>query len=340
MVKTLTASDDRLSKGKFWLTVFAVFAGVIGLCAPAIAFDGVVKLAPSSVAASGIVVTSLASTQYTPQVEGIASILDPQPLLAASAQLVASKAAADSAKEQALAAVAEAKRLEALYQNDKLVSQRDEEVAVAAAAAAKAQQSTAIANDGSARASARANWGAALATLAEGGPHALADYADGRRALLAVALPLGTVGSPANKIHLRLPNGADLPAILLGPSPQADTVVQGLTYFYRAPGGRLRSGQRYTALVPIGTNSSAGIIVPDAAVLWYAGEPWVYIESGTGVFERHVLAMTARDPRGWFQEKGFHAGERVVVQGGELLLTQELKPPVSVDSKSGDEDDD
>lgn len=332
--------DSRFLKGKFWLRIGTVFAGVIGLCAPTLARDGAVTLAPSRVAASGIVTTPLVSAQYTPQVEGIASVLDPQPLLTVSAQLAASKAAVDSAKAQTLAAMAEAKRLEALYQNDKLVSQRDEEAAAAAAAAATAQQFTAVANDGSARASARATWGAALATLAEGGPRALVDYADGRRALLAVALPLGTLGSPAKNIHLRLPNGMNLPATLLGPSPQADAIVQGLTYFYWAPASKLRSGQRYTALAPIGKNISNGVIVPNTAVLWYAGEPWIYIESATGVFERHALAMTARDTRGWFQEKGFHAGERVVVQGGELLLTQELKPPANAESKSGDEDDD
>ncbi len=312
---------------------------MIGLCAPAFARDGVVTLAQSSVAASGIVTTPLAFTQYTPQVEGIANVVDPQPLLAVSAQLAASKAAVDSAKAQTLAAIAEARRLESLYQNDKLVSQRDEQAAIAAAAAAKAQRFTAIANDGSARASARANWGAALAALAERGPQALAGYADGRAALLSVALPVGTAGSPAAEIHLRLANGEDLPARLVGASPQADTVVQGLTYFYRAPGGALRSGQRFTALVPIGSSASRGVIVPDAAVLWYAGQSWVYIESKPGVFERHALTLNAHDIRGWFQEKGFQPGERVVVQGGELLLAQELKPPPSAQSKSGSDDD-
>ncbi len=94
------------------------------------------------------------------------------------------------------------------------------------------------------------------------------------------------------------------------------------------------------ALVPIGENSTNGVVIPDAAVLWYAGQLWVYIETKPGVFERHVLVMSARDARGWFQEKGFQAGERVVVQGGELLLAQELKPLPSAQSTGGNEDDD
>lgn len=277
---------------------------------------------------------------YAPQVEGIASTIDPQPLLALAAQLAASKAAVRSAKAQAFAAGAQANRLEALYRNDKMVSAEDEQAAVAAAAAAKAQQFTAVANDASAQASARANWGGALAALAERGPRALADYAEGRSALLSVALPVGTTSSPGNEIRLRLPGGMILAATLIGPSPQADTVVQGLTYFYRVPGGQLRSGQRYTALVPIGPGTGNGVVVPDSAVVWYGGEPWAYVESKPGQYERRPLSLVARDINGWFEAKGFRAGEQVVVRGAELLLTQELKPPASAKAGSGEEDDD
>lgn len=288
--------------------------------------------------ASGITTIRLQTATYRGQVEGIATVIDPQALTALAAQLATAHAAVQSATEELMSSAAQAKRLQTLYRNGKIVSERDEQAAIAAAAAARAQRVSAIANDSSARASAVATWGPALATIAEQGADAFADYAGGRRSLLAIALPVGT-GAPSTKnIDILLPAGQTLTASLMGPSPRADTIVQGPTYYYSAAGGTLRSGQRFSAAVPVGTSNTSGVVVPDTAVLWYAGEPWVYAEAAPGHFARRPISTDARDAKGWFQAKGFKPDERVVVHGGELLLSQELKPPPS-GAHTGDEDE-
>ena len=298
-----------------------------------------VTISAAEIKASGIATAPLQATQYRATVEGIATVTDPQPLVALAAQLATSRAAVGAAQQQTVASAAQAKRLQALYRNNKFVSQRDEQAAVAAAAAAQAQEVSAIASDASTRAGARTEWGAELVAIASRGANAFADYVQGRRMLLAVALPIGTMAQPAATIAILQAGGREQNAALIGPSPRSDTGVQGPTFFYWTVAEDLRSGQRLSALVPVGTKPIAGVIVPDDAVLWYAGASWVYVETPSGRFTRRQISTSARAVGGWFEVTGFHTGERVVVRGGELLLSQERMPPTTQQSAGGDDDD-
>ena len=103
--------------------------------------------------------------------------------------------------------------------------------------------------------------------------------------------------------------------------------------------GRAPRGQRLSASVPLGGAAQTGVTVPAAAVIWYAGQPWAYVETAAGHYQRRPLSVDARNASGWFEANGFHAGERVVVRGGELLISQELLPPPGV-KPAGDGDGD
>ncbi len=301
---------------------------------------GVVKLPPDRVLASGISVASLKASRYVHEVQGVATVLDPQPLIAASARLVAARENQAAAAQQTSAAAAEAKRSQQLYQQGENASLRDVQTAAAAAAAALAQQVAARSGYAAERSSARVSWGSTLATLAERGPAALAGYADGREALLAVAMPVNSGHLSSADIQVQLPDGSHASATLLGASPRADAVLQGPTYFYRCKGASLRSGWRLAASVPLQAAERNGVTVPAAAVLWYAGQPWVYVQTAVDSFQRRPLALDARQATGWFQPSGFRVGDRVVVRGAELLLSQELLPPPGTKAPTGDGDDD
>lgn len=299
------------------------------------ATDGTVILPPASINASGIVTAPLAEQRQTPERQGIATVLDPQALLAASAQLQAAHARVASASAAVQAAAAEARRSHLLYAHGENASLREVQSADAMLASTQAQRSAAQADETAARSGARAQWGARLIAL---GAPSLGDFADGKAALLAVVVPAAATVAAADTIQLQV-NGVAVPAHLLGPSPRADAVVQGPTYFYRADGGELRIGQRVTAELPQGAATRSGVTVPQAAVLWYAGQPWAYVETARGHFQRRPLAQDARDATGWFQTRGFRVGDRVVVRGGELLLSQELQPPPGTKPAGGDDDD-
>ncbi|MBS0318171.1 MAG: hypothetical protein JSR49_13700 [Proteobacteria bacterium] len=302
--------------------------------------SGSVTLSTASVNASGIATTTLQATKQTVQVQAIASVLDPQPLLALAAQLQTAHANAMAAAVAAGSADAEAKRSTALYHDGENTSLQQVQAAAAAAAQARAQQRIAQAQEAAARSSAQAQWGVSLASLAARGPSALKAYADGHSALLAVALPAGSPAPTGDTIELSLPDHSTLAAHLIGASPRADAVVQGATFFYRADGAGLRTDQRLTTTVPLGDAAQAGVTVPAAAVIWYAGQPWAYVETTAGHYRRRPLRVDARNASGWFEASGFRAGEQVVVRGGELLLSQELLPPPGVKPAGGDGDGD
>lgn len=306
--------------------------------APAAPARGSVTLVPASVAASGIKVAPLAESRYAPHVQGVATVLDPQPLLALAASLQTARTSLIAAKAQMRAAAAEAKRVAALHRNGDNASLREVQAAAAAATAAKSKQAAAVADARAARDSALAQWGATLAGEAERGSRSFDALADGSAALIAVALPPGSAAPTGRSIHVQKEDGETVAATLIGPSPRADRVVQGPTWFYRIEGAGLRIGQRLSASMPVRTSSQTGVILPMAAVIWYAGQPWAYIEIAAGHFQRRPVAETARTATGWFQSGGFHAGQRVVVRGGELLLSQELLPPPGTKS-AGDDDD-
>jgi hypothetical protein len=331
------APSDRYRAAWISLCAFALAAATSPLRAATT--EGTVILTPASVTASGIATVSLKTTLQTSQLQTTATVLDTQPLLALAAQLQSTQANALAYVIAAKAAAAEAKRSHMLYRQDENASLREVQAADAAAAQAQAQQIAADAQAAVARSSAQVQWGKPLAALAGRGPLALNAFTDGRVALLAVVLPSGSATPVTETIHLTMPDDAAVLARLIGPSPQADAVVQGPTFFYRAEGNNLRVGQRLTAAVPLSAAARPGVTVPDAAVLWYAGQPWAYIETAVGHYERRPLAQDARDGSGWFQASGLHAGERVVVRGGELLLSQELKPPPGT-APTGDGDDD
>ena len=302
------------------------------------AMTGNVVLTPASVSASGIEVAPLAVATQTSNTQAVATVLDPQPLLTLAAHLQSLHARVLAADAAAKAASAQAIRSQALYRQGGNTSLRDMQTADAEAAAARAQRMTARAEETAARIGARPQWGTVLAKLAGKGPQALSEYADGRAVLLEVVLPNGTPAPAGTSIQVWGSGGQPVTATLLGPSPRTDAVVQGPTFFYRATSAGLRSGQRLSATVSLGTAVQRGVSVPAAAVIWYAGQPWVYVETSSGHFQRRPLAPT-RLAQDWFEASGFHAGEKVVVRGGELLLSQELQPPPGAAKPAGDGDD-
>jgi len=314
------------------------------LVSPAWAAPPGVRVAPADLAASGVVLAPLVAVREAPQIAGLASVRDPAPLLASAARLAAARAQAAAAGAEAGAAGAEAARLETLYRHGENAALRDVQSARAQAAAAAARRTAAVAQFAAARAMARAQWGTALTALALRGPQALAEFADGRVALIELALPPDTRVPAPHTISLQPPGTAAVLALLLGPAPQTDTVVQGPTWYYRATvnaasAGALRIGARLAADVPEPGASQSGVRVPAAAVIWYAGQPWVYVETAPGDFRRQPLPQSARGAAGWFVSVGLRPGQRVVVHGGELLLSQELKPPAGAKVSGGGDDD-
>lgn len=101
----------------------------------------------------------------------------------------------------------------------------------------------------------------------------------------------------------------------------------GAAYFYRAPAAGLRIGNRVVGHLAGAGGSSAGVIVPERAVVWFAARPWIYVRDGKAadIFERTSVSATRLVPGGWFNAAGLEPGQEVVVTGAQLLLSEELE---------------
>jgi hypothetical protein len=70
---------------------------------------------------------------------------------------------------------------------------------------------------------------------------------------------------------------------------------------------------------------SVAVRIPESAVVWLAGRPWVWLRTAPDRFERRPVQATRLGPGGWIEPQGFVPGDSVVVTGAQLLLSEELE---------------
>jgi multidrug efflux pump subunit AcrA (membrane-fusion protein) len=82
--------------------------------------------------------------------------------------------------------------------------------------------------------------------------------------------------------------------------------------------------------------SAEGVIVPASAVIWYADKAWVYQKqaakqgqkSGEDHFVRRQINTDSEAGDGWFVAGDLKAGDEVVTNGTQLLLSEEFKDQI------------
>jgi hypothetical protein len=80
-----------------------------------------------------------------------------------------------------------------------------------------------------------------------------------------------------------------------------------------------------TAHLSLPGEPKAGVMVPAAAVVRYAGTGWVYAASGDESFTRREIPLNHSVAGGWFVAEGLAPGTQVVTQAAQALLSKELK---------------
>ena len=124
--------------------------------------------------------------------------------------------------------------------------------------------------------------------------------------------------------------------IALGPT--VDPTTRGQTYLFRVgqSGFPLRPGASVTAYLPVAGRAQAGVVVPRAAIVRSEGKAWAYVQVGEQGFARREVILESPAGNGWFMASGFKVGERIVVDGAQTLLSEELKSQIQI----GDTGDD
>lgn len=281
-----------------------------------------VKLTAAAQSASGIEFAQPLAVRAGTEREAQAAVLDLEPLFALRSQLQEARADIARLAAQLVRSEAERDRVQALYNDDRNASERSLQ-------AARSQ----VEQDRGALAAARARadglhgrlvqgWGPLAGPSSGEAPAVLERLADRRSSLVAVALR--GAGEAPPQMQLRLPDGDDaIEARRIGPAPRSLAQAAGETWLYKTERA-LPTGTRLAARGVIGT--AVLHLVPNSAVVWYAGLPWIYVrdDDEPEEFIRQALPAESQRPDGWLAP-ALEDDARVVTRGAQLLLSEELK---------------
>lgn len=301
-----------------WICIVA--ASMLSVCEAAAAEDDPVLEAE---APRAIVKTvALEPATLAQKVEGFATILNPDPLIALDAEIRNADIAVEFSKRQYARfsttptlpklTVEDAERK--LSTDTTLISLLDHRL--------------------------RHTWGEAAPFLKPDQRQALlAELAGGTRALVRMDFPVSMRDTPANVRITALGGGAEIPVDTLWVAPSGNQAMPGMSYFGLIPAGPgLRSGDR--AKIVAETETRSGVVIPSASIIVSESQSWCYVEIGPQSFERKPVSLAFPVADGYLAETGFEPGTKVVVNGASTLLSRESEPAYGDDDDDGGDDDD
>ncbi|MDE2092527.1 MAG: metal transporter [Burkholderiales bacterium] len=288
-----------------------------------------VTLDAATQAGNGIRAEPLEAAQYRDEAVASAVVVDLQPLIDLRTRYAA--AATERATAAALqeAARQEYERNRALYAQDQNVSLKALQAAQAGERAARARAEAASRALADVRGALRTQYGQTLAQWAADPQSApFQRLLDHREVLVQVTAPLGTAGADAPRIEVAGTDNRRQVASFVARAQQVDAALAGTGAIYRtAASPATANGARLQAFVPRGNaGAAAGVVVPANALVWFAGQPWAFVQATPERFARTPVPTTAPMGDGYFVSQGIAPGARVVVSGAQLLLSEELKP--------------
>lgn len=111
----------------------------------------------------------------------------------------------------------------------------------------------------------------------------------------------------------------------VSPATRTDPRIQGLSYFFAAPGDSgLLPGMNTTVYVPSGKTYD-GVFVEDTAIVRWQGRSWVFLRVGPDTFKRHPINTDQPVSDDDYVVRDIPAGSEVVMRGAQVLLSEEAK---------------
>ena len=275
---------------------------------------------------AGIVTGALQAVNHQRMIRAFGVVLSIREWVDLHNAYAAAKAQSESAQATVLASRQEYLRLKGLHADDRNTSERAVQLAEAVfrsdEARAQATREVYLAIERNAQ----QQWGEALAQAILKGSPLFSRVTRLEEALVQVSVPAGeNLASLPDTARIQTSDGASIEANLITRLPRTDPRFQGTTLLYRVSRKSFDfvAGVNIPVFLPAG-NSISGVNIPAAAVVWWQGKAWVYVETSPGQFARRELATDLPLKDGWFVTQGFSVSEVVVIRGAQLLLSQEL----------------
>ena len=148
----------------------------------------------------------------------------------------------------------------------------------------------------------------------------------GETALVRIDLPAGEAlkSTPVSARLVSLNGEEDSRADLFGPAPAVDPQTQGQGFLFLVKDKTLAPGAAVTGYLRIPGEPVSGVIIPGGAVLRHEGKAWVYLQTADDSFTRREITLDRSADNGWFIAGGITAKDRVVVNGAQTILSEEL----------------
>ena len=284
---------------------------------------------------SGIATAQVLASAFAGNIKSVGSVMAMDSLIEAKASYLRAKSEISLARAASANNQQQYQRLKELNADDKNVSDRAVQDALAVVNADNAKISSSELLLKNLQASVKLQWGDELAKLLESDqlmPH-LANLLNRKNVLVQVSLPPDTAtprsGSTLNISPIN-DSSTPIKAVYISPAAQSDASGYGKTFYYSAPAESLRIGMRVNLEANTGSNkSSNGVMIPNQALVWYGGKSWAYFKQGKNKngddqFVRKPISTDTEVSGGWFNQ-GVDAGSEVVVSGAQLLLSEEFK---------------
>ena len=316
--------------------------------------DGIniVSLSVATQQNSGITTAKLASSSFAGTLKSTGTVIAIDSLIEAKANSLRAQSEIALARAASGNNVQQYQRLKTLNEDDKNVSDKVVQDALANVNADKAKITAAELQLSNLQNAVKLQWGETLSSLVFSDKLApqLANLLNRKNVLVQVSLPLESptpaIGSALNISPLN--TSSIIKAIYVSPAAQSDANGYGKTFYYSAPAEQLRIGMRVNIELDSSKDkASSGVVIPNQAIVWYGGKAWAYFKQGKNKVGEHTTGedQFVRKPisteseigvgidSGWFNQN-IDAQNEVVVSGAQLLLSEEFKNQIK--NENGD----
>lgn len=288
---------------------------------------------------AGIKTQPLTHSQYQPELQATAQVVDLQSLLMLREQYFAAQTEAQSANA-ALALIQQTvNRTRELYQNGVNSKRQLQEQQITQSAAqarvTSSQYRLQSINDHFAT-----QWGSTLSAWAKtDGNQAFSELVSGQQALLLVSVPVGLAPLKNKPIVVSASGDRQTPqsASFIANAPQGGGVNQRETYFFKTARTNLRTGMRLSAWIAKPQQLLTGFTIPSAALIWHAGQAMIYIKTAPEQFQRVMVTDYYPISQGYYVTADFPEHTEVVGVGAQTLLSQELRGMIPEEDADGED---
>ena len=271
----------------------------------------------------GIEVSALGGSSNRPQADVPATVLSAQDLASFRNSYVSALSQIEKNRIDIEVARKQYTRTKSLFENDQNISAKVLESAEGNLRALETEERAAEQQLSLQGSLVEQQWGSVVAKWAMDGSPELDRILSTREVLIQVTFPFDQNYAAPKMILVEVPGRTRAESTLISAFPRVDPRIQGRSFLYSAPAQPdFTPGVNLISHFAVG-NSTHGVVVPSAAVVWSEGKAWAYLQTSARQFSRRAVPTDSAVDTGYFVAAGFSAADKIVTRGAQSLLSEE-----------------